>query len=888
MIIKKIKIDSFAGIKNLELDLTEGVNIIYGDNEKGKTTIENFIKIMLYGFSNKKVNGEKERSLYIPFDGGTIGGELLVEHNEKLYLLNRKFSTTKKQDKSIIIDSLSGREVEYIDKNEPGRYFLGINRSTFEKTLFVGQLGVVISEDREEEIIDKITSTLGCGTDEVQVNKALESLENLKKSIKTVRGVGELDVLRRRENELVTELYEGHKIAEKNINWEQQLYEQKATKKQILDTLSKLEIYKNYLRQLGLKEEYEELKEYLLKTENLKNKQQEIKNLLFDGSNIIDEEYIESIEEDRKRYITIANEIENLKEEFDDIVKNKEKIEEKINNYKFIDQFGVKLKEELLELKYEQNNLSNKLREIDELEKDIYSLEKNITKSYAYISDTKRESIIQAFELYESELLTIKSLMEGNKKKSIFYKITDIIGLLVGIGMIIVLSLPFKVLGGLLLCINIIAFINLFTDKNIDRRTARLKKSIINIEKELDGYLQEFNMDNYTELLKFIKIQDKKKEEDIKNNILIQNKKEQLQNIKPEKVKNIYENNKKFIDRIIRISNSKDLEDVINKTYDYEKIKNEQTIIIASYNSKKHIIDSKEKEKNDIKDKLDNKLSKINLKGVEISEIKKYLDDYINKINRYKDIQNRINSMEETYNVLLKDRDIKDIEHQIRKIINNNIDFRYKNEEEVEKEQKIKNNELLECEKNIKDLENNISNRLIGKREIPEISEELEEVREEIKLKENKLRAIELAIKYMNESLEEVRSQVIPILNDKITKNFRYITGDKYIEVILGDNYEMLVRDNNNNLFKGKYLSNGTLDQLYLSLRVALIQLIFKDEDNTIILDDAFVQYDDNRCKKALNAIVHLIKGQIIIFTCQKREDKYLSEEGIIFNRISL
>lgn len=887
MIIRKIKIDSFAGINNLEIDLTDGVNIIYGDNEKGKTTIENFIKIMLYGFSNKKVNGEKERSLYIPFDGGTIGGELIIEHDEKVYLLNRKFYSTKKQDKSIIIDSLTGREVEDINKDEPGRYFLGINRSTFEKTLFVGQLGVIISEDREEEIIDKITSTLGCGTDEVQVNKALERLESLKKNIKTVRGVGELDVLKRRENELVTELYEGHKIAEKNINWEQQLYEQKIIKKQIIDTLSKLEIYKNYLRQLGLKEEYEELKEYLLKTENLKDQQKEIRNSLINGNNIIDEEYIASVEEDRKRYITISNELDNLKEEINDIVNNKQMVEEKIQKYKFIDEFGIELKEKLLELKYEQNNLSNKIREIDELQKDISSLEDGINKTYDYMSDTKKESIIHAFELYENELLSIKSLMEGNKKNIILYRITDIIGLLLGVGMLVFLSFPFKVLGILILIISIIAFIDFFTYKNIDRRTARLKKSIINIEQELDGYLQEFNMDNYTELLKFIKIQDKKKEENFKNNILIQNKKEKLQNIGPEKVKNMYDNNNKFIDRIIRISNSKDLEDVINKTYDYEKIKNELTIITASYDSKKQIIDSKEKEINNIKDKLDNKLSKINLKGVEVSEIKKYLDDYINKINRYKDIQNRLSSMKETYNALLKDRNIKDIENQIKTIINNNIDFKYENEEEVEKEQKIKNSELLECEKNIKDLENNIANRLIGKREIPEISEELEEVREEIKLKENKLRAIELSIKYMNEALEEVRSQVIPILNEKITDNFRYITGDKYIEVILGDNYEMLVRDNNN-LFKGKYLSNGTLDQLYLSLRVALIQLIFKDEDDIIILDDAFVQYDDNRCKRALNTIIHLIKGQVIIFTCQKREDKYLSEEGIIFNRISL
>lgn len=885
MIIRKIKIDLFAGISDLEIDLDDGINIVYGDNEKGKTTIENFIKIMLYGFTNKKINGEKERSLFIPFGGGTIGGELVIEHNNKVYLLNRKFATTKKQDKSIILDTLTGKEVDYIDKDEPGKYFLGINRSTFEKTLFVGQLGVVFSEDREEEIIDKITSTLGCGTDEVQVNKALDSLENLKKNIKTVRGVGELDLLKKREQELIEELYEAHKIADQNINWEEELYTQKELKKHILDALDKLDIYKNYLRQLGLKEEYEELKEYLIKTEDLKNQQEEIKSLLFNGDNIIDEEYITSIEEERRRYLDVSKDILKLRDEFDNIAQKRSVLENELLKYNFIDEFGVEIKEKILELKYEQKELNNKLCEINEIEKDIARLQSNINESYQQISDSQKDHIMSVFKLYEEELLSIKSLMEGDNKNNNFYTVIDVIILLIGICASVFLSVPFKILGIIFIIISIVVFIIFFNNKNISRKTIRLKKSINRIEEELNGYLKEFNIKNYADLLRYINIQDKKKEENIKNKIILKDKQEQLQNIQPEVIKNRYEFNRVIIDKIIRSSNSKDIGEVINKTYAYEKVKNELVILISTYDNKKHILDSREKEMDIIKYNLDNKLSKINLKGLDVSEIKKYLDDYINKINRYKEIQNRLISMEETYNVLLKDRNIKDIEKQIKKIINNNIDFNYKNEEEVEKEQKNKNNELLECEKKIKDLENNIANRLIGKREIPEISEELEEVKYEIEQKENKLKAIEIAIKYMNESVEEVRSQVIPILNDKITKNFRNITDDRYKEVILGDNYEMLVR-NNSDLFKGKYLSNGTLDQLYLSLRIALIQLIFEDE--MIILDDAFIQYDDNRCKRSLESIISLINGQIIIFTCQKREEQFLSSDKIAFNRIYL
>ena len=57
MIIKSLKIYSFGCLINKEFKFEKGLNLIYGENEKGKSTIEAFIKIMLYGFSSKKING---------------------------------------------------------------------------------------------------------------------------------------------------------------------------------------------------------------------------------------------------------------------------------------------------------------------------------------------------------------------------------------------------------------------------------------------------------------------------------------------------------------------------------------------------------------------------------------------------------------------------------------------------------------------------------------------------------------------------------------------------------------------------------------------------------------------------------------------------------------
>ncbi|WP_051993157.1 ATP-binding protein [Clostridium sartagoforme] len=71
MIISKIHIISFAGLKNKILELEDGINIIYGENEKGKSTIQNFIRIWLYGMNSKRSKDIKnnDRIRFMPIDG---------------------------------------------------------------------------------------------------------------------------------------------------------------------------------------------------------------------------------------------------------------------------------------------------------------------------------------------------------------------------------------------------------------------------------------------------------------------------------------------------------------------------------------------------------------------------------------------------------------------------------------------------------------------------------------------------------------------------------------------------------------------------------------------------------------------------------------------------
>lgn len=83
-------------------------------------------------------------------------------------------------------------------------------------------------------------------------------------------------------------------------------------------------------------------------------------------------------------------------------------------------------------------------------------------------------------------------------------------------------------------------------------------------------------------------------------------------------------------------------------------------------------------------------------------------------------------------------------------------------------------------------------------------------------------------------------------------------------------------------------MSIGTIDQLYLALRLAAVKEI-TNEKMPIILDEAFAYYDNERLKNILSYLSkEYTNNQIIIFTCTKREIEILEEENVDYNLIEL
>lgn len=139
MRIKKIHIINFAGLKNKIITFKDGFNLIYGENESGKSSIENFIKIWLYGLDIDK-EGKENRKKYMPLTGEKISGELILDYDGKEIIIKRVFGTKSEDDICELIDGSSNKKINIEYPNEPGKSIFNINYFSFMQSLFIGRV----------------------------------------------------------------------------------------------------------------------------------------------------------------------------------------------------------------------------------------------------------------------------------------------------------------------------------------------------------------------------------------------------------------------------------------------------------------------------------------------------------------------------------------------------------------------------------------------------------------------------------------------------------------------------------------------------------------------------------------------------------------------------
>lgn len=282
MKINKLKINGFGKLYKKELELGDNINIIFGKNEAGKSTILKFIDSMLYGISKNK-NGKdlSDFDRFNPWSKNEFSGKLeYTLDNGKAYEVYRDF-----KKKSTIIYNQNKEDISKefkVDKSKNIDFFVeqtGIDESTFLSTAISEQEGIRLKPNDQNGIVQKISNLINTGDDNISYKKSFDKLSKLQtERVGTDRTsqrplnkvTNNIDILvgRKKELELVREKAETG-LAEKE-SLEKQLLEEKNKENFLKKLKSNIENNRIKIAEVNVNKNLE--KEYEEKIEFLKGK----------------------------------------------------------------------------------------------------------------------------------------------------------------------------------------------------------------------------------------------------------------------------------------------------------------------------------------------------------------------------------------------------------------------------------------------------------------------------------------------------------------------------------------------------------------------------------------------------------------------------------------
>ncbi|MBQ9298137.1 MAG: AAA family ATPase [Clostridia bacterium] len=375
MQINSLKINGFGNLKNKEIELKNGINLIYGKNESGKSTLLKFIYCMLYGASKNK-NGKEvsDYEKYIPWVEGEYSGKITYElDNKEKYEVFREFG---KKNPKIFNEKLEDISKTFNSNKTKGIEFFyeqtKIDEELFKNTVMVEQGESKLDKASQNILIQKITNLISTGSDNISYKKAIDKLnKKILEEVGTERTIG-------RPKNLIEEKIK--QLENKKINIEKNKEELKLIEKEKININSELENLENkikLLKEIKIKKETEKIEEEKIKTnEQIKNELNEkLNNLKLE----LKEEKIEK-NNNIKNYIFVALII--LTATIGIILKNKFIfIGVAIEIILFLIYFILeknKNKKQLEKIKEENNRINSQIKLLEENQKEIENKIKNI------------------------------------------------------------------------------------------------------------------------------------------------------------------------------------------------------------------------------------------------------------------------------------------------------------------------------------------------------------------------------------------------------------------------------------------------------------------------------------------------------------------------------
>ena len=186
MIIKEVNIGKFGKLENQKYQFAPRINVIYGANESGKSTLMQFLKAMLFGLEKTRVRKTLDTyNRYEPWDTPAyFYGSMMFETGQQQFLLERNFYYKEKRARLVNIRDGEELSVEYGDLD----MLLGnVSAAAYENTCCIGQEQLLPGRELGVLLEDERSNLAQTGSGDFQLSKALQELEQKRKNAEKTR-----------------------------------------------------------------------------------------------------------------------------------------------------------------------------------------------------------------------------------------------------------------------------------------------------------------------------------------------------------------------------------------------------------------------------------------------------------------------------------------------------------------------------------------------------------------------------------------------------------------------------------------------------------------------------------------------------------------------------
>lgn len=813
MKIKLLDIKGFGKFNQLKIEPNEGFNIIFENNESGKTTLQAFIRAMLYG--QKGGRKSKDGSLppqrhFKPWNSEQYAGILeYTLDNGKSYRVGRNF---EKGTVHIYDDGANDLTSSFPQSKDTGPQFaeehLGIDEAAFERSAFISQLQSVIDEDGKKNLIEKLSNLNTTGSEELSLSAAIDAIES---------------TLLERVGTKTSSTRPLNKINNKLLELEEEKSELEELNERYLETFSSLKEQKSLLNSLN--EELSKLMEQkeARKTYDLLMLKKELHELLEENSR-----KDESIKECNRSII-------------------------RLKSFENIDESSIP---EQMQLLYEEDrvkeSLSNEQRRLKELNDLCEELENTLDPKELF--DKKIEDVTLAIEKFNEKKMGVKTGPVRRERPSGEVKQSKAIKRS---------WLPFIIPAGFFSALLMIGYYILKHDVlflglglltafatatiylvNASKQNSMARKSF-EASEELNRALAEAGFTNMMDFVKYRETQNNNRER-------LNNYFQQIKTIE-ELIENLSSKIKEYEEKWDSFKKKCGISDQESEKTEFLGSLKQGVESLKNAKEKKKLLLA---EKDNINDKCEIVLREAGMLAGEVFLTPADFDNYVSNLN--------IEQKPEDGDLPGSDLDdaIKSVEGRIKDAQLRIAALKAKTEDAP------------------------------AESELSRVIEEISQYKEKKAALEFKGSSLVLASQILKEVALKMQKDYIPELNKEMSRMVEVITSGRYSNISTNDKLRInLEVPETEELIPVSRLSGGTIDQVYLSMRLAAVSLMERGREKLpLFLDEPFSQYDEERVKKAFELLKNISnERQIFFFTCREREyELALAAFGSKLNRIRL